>query len=71
MSGFGFVSPRSKKRSTDGQAMGSGHWNLPSMYESLRMQTIVEPVSALRHPVIGGIQDPSLDVIAIQSQQLV
>ena len=27
--------------------------------------------SRLRHPVIGGIQDPPLDVIAIQSQQLV
>ena len=31
----------------------------------------VEPISDLRHAGIGGIQDPPLDVIAIQSQQLV
>ncbi len=31
----------------------------------------VEPISALRHAVISGIQDPPLDVIAILSQQLV
>eukprot|EP00973_Karenia_brevis_P012783 1736635-Karenia_brevis.AAC.1 len=31
----------------------------------------VKSISVLWHAVIGGIQDPPLDVIAIQSQQLV